>query len=105
MPRTNPGGLGPRYAQAALPAGEASLAYRRGDYERVVEILWRARRDLWQMGGSHAQRDLFFQIFTDAARRLGRKELLSLLIDEVRGNGFERVEDRASYAGALAALD
>ncbi len=98
------GSLGPRYALAANPAGEASLAYRSGEHERVLEILLPARRNLWQMGGSHAQRDLFFQLLVDSACRLGRKAELTLLFQEMRGVGLERLEERSSYAAACALL-
>ncbi len=73
-----------RYALAALPAAEAALAHRRGDHERVLKIMMPARRNLWQMGGSHAQRDLFFQILADSAMKLGRKDALSLMFDDLR---------------------
>ena len=97
--------LGPRYALAALPAGEAALAHRRGQHQRVLDLLLPARRNLWQMGGSHAQRDLFFQLLVDSARHLKRPDLLSLLLEEIDGIGFGHVDERSSYADALAALE
>ena len=98
------GALGPRYALAVLPAGKAAVAYRKGDYQRVLDLLVPARRNLWQMGGSHAQRDLFFQLLVDAALKLGKRELLTLLLEEIKGVGFGHVEERSSYADALAAV-
>jgi hypothetical protein len=98
------GTLGPRYAQAAIPAAEASIAYRKGEHQRVIDILLPARRDLWQMGGSHAQRDLFFQLLAASAHRLGRADILTVLFEEMRSVGFEHLEERASYADALASL-
>jgi hypothetical protein len=98
------GALGPRYALAAIPAAEAALAHRRGDMAGVLAAMGPARRNLWQMGGSHAQRDLFFQLYADAARRLGRRDLLAIFFEEMRGVGLEHLEERSSYADALAAL-
>ena len=96
--------LGPRYALAVLPAAEAAMAYRRSDYQRVLDLLVPARRNLWQMGGSHAQRDLFFQLLAVAAFKLGRKELLTLLLAEIKGIGFDHIEERSSYADTFAGL-
>jgi hypothetical protein len=55
------------------------------------------------MGGSHAQRDLFFQLYADAATRLGRRDILQIFFREMRGIGLEHLEERSSYADALAA--
>ncbi len=98
------GTLGPRYAMAAIPAAEAAIAHRKGDAAGVLAALLPARRDLWMMGGSHAQRDLFFQLLVDAAHRLGRRDLLAILFEEMRGIGLAHLEERSSYADALAAL-
>jgi tetratricopeptide (TPR) repeat protein len=96
------GSLGPRYAMAVLPASEAALAYRKGEHQRVIDILMPARRNLWQMGGSHAQRDLFFQLLVDAAVKLERHDILTLLLDELRAIGFDHAAERSSYADAVA---
>jgi tetratricopeptide (TPR) repeat protein len=96
------GSLGPRYAMAVLPASAAALAYRKGEYQRVIDILMPARRNLWQMGGSHAQRDLFFQLLVDAAVKLERQDILTLLLDELRAIGFDHAAERSSYADAVA---
>jgi tetratricopeptide (TPR) repeat protein len=98
------GSLGPRYALAAIPAAQAAIAYRRGEHQRVLDVLMPARRNLWQMGGSHAQRDLFFQLLADAARRLDRRDVLEVFFEEMRGLGLEHLEERSSYADALAAM-
>ena len=97
------GDLGPRFAVAVIPAAEAAVAYQRGDYQGVLDSLLPARRLLWQMGGSHAQRDLFFQIMAYAAAQLGRADLLAILLDDVRSIGFAQVDQRASYADVAAA--
>jgi len=98
------GTLGPRYRLAAIPAAEAAIAHRKGEHDRVLEILVPARRHLWQMGGSHAQRDLFFQILADSAHRLGRRDILEVFFEELESLGLEHLEERSSYADALASL-
>ncbi len=96
--------LGPRYALAALPAAQAAVAHRKGEHQRVLDLMVPARRNLWQMGGSHAQRDLFFQLLTDSALKLGRRDILGLLLEELDGIGFGHIAERSSYADAQAAL-
>jgi tetratricopeptide (TPR) repeat protein len=96
--------LGPRYALSALPAGEAAIAHRKGEHQRVIDILLPARRNLWQMGGSHAQRDLFFQLLVDSAVRMERRDILALLLEELGAIGFGHVAERSSYADAVAML-
>jgi hypothetical protein len=99
------GPLGPRYALAVLPASEAAVAHRKGEHQRVIDILMPARRNLWQMGGSHAQRDLFFQLLVDSAVKLGRREILDLLLFELGAIGFDHLTERSSYADAVALSD
>lgn len=98
-------GLGPRYALSALPASEAAIAHRKGEHQRVMDILMPARRNLWHMGGSHAQRDLFFQLLVDSVRKLQRRDILALLLDELGAIGFDHVAERSSYADAVALTD
>ncbi len=101
---SNDDALGPRYALAVLPASLASIAFRRGDYRRVIDLLMPARHNLWQMGGSHAQRDLFFQLLIDAASKLERRDLLAVLLDDLHTIGFERIAERSSYGDAATLL-
>jgi len=96
------GALGPRYALAVLPASEAAIAHRKGEHQRVIDIMMPARRNLWQMGGSHAQRDLFFQLLIDSALKQERRDILLLLLDELNATGFEHLAERSSYADAVA---
>ena len=96
------GSLGPRYAIAVLPASEAAIAHRKRDYQQVIDIMMPARRNLWQMGGSHAQRDLFFQLLVDAAVKMERADILALLLEELDAIGFDHVAERSSYADAVA---
>jgi tetratricopeptide (TPR) repeat protein len=96
------GSLATRIRVAALPAAQAAIAHRRGDYETVVQTLMPARHDLWRMGGSHAQRDVFIQILADACRHLGRRDYLAILLDENSRIGFAQVSERSFYAQLAA---
>jgi tetratricopeptide (TPR) repeat protein len=96
------GPLGSRYALAVLPASEAAVAYRKGEYQRVIDVMLPARRNLWQMGGSHAQRDLFFQLLVDSASKTNRRDTLNMLLDEIGAIGFEHLAERSSYVDTVA---
>jgi hypothetical protein len=58
--------------EVALPACEGLYAYARKDYETAWRRLFRATPRMIEVGGSHAQRDLFDQILIDTAMRSGR---------------------------------
>jgi len=95
-----PGPVGLAFKSAAIPASRAAVAHRRGDDETVVAQLMPCRRRLWMMGGSHAQRDIFFQVLVDSCRRLGRGDLLRILVDEIGEIGFYNVDQRTLYSDA-----
>ena len=63
-----------------------------------------ALRDLHQIGGSHAQRDIFFQIMIDSALKAGRETQARILLDDIAGIGFDNVSDRTLYRDAVSAL-
>ena len=65
-----------------LPLCEAMLAYRQGDYARVVDLLMPLRYDIIKIGGSHAQRDVFVQMLIEAALKAERFKLARALLAE-----------------------
>ncbi len=85
------------YATSGIAVCEAVLAHRRSEYDRVVDLLAPVRHDLPLIGGSHAQRDIFFQMLVDAAHRTGRTGVVGLFLDDVRRIGFDQVEARSLY--------
>ena len=99
---TGDGSLVTAYRAAGIPLCEAILAYRRGEYEQAIALLSPVRHDLHLIGGSHAQRDLFYQILLDAAHRTGRRDLIPLYFDDIRRIGFDRVEQRTFYRDIAA---
>jgi tetratricopeptide (TPR) repeat protein len=91
-------------AKVGLDVAEAIGAFYEGDWGRAVDLLTPARHELWRIGGSHAQRDLFIQLLIAAALRAGR-------VNEARALLAERLDERPfsakawrDYAEALAAL-
>jgi tetratricopeptide (TPR) repeat protein len=60
------------WLNVAVPAARGLLAHARGQYEQAVDGLGLALPRLAEIGGSHAQRELFEQIYLDALLRAGR---------------------------------
>ena len=91
-------------AKVGLGVAEAIGAYYEGDASRAVDLLAPARHELWRIGGSHAQRDLFTQLLIAAALKAGRlREARALLAERLGEKPFSAKAWR-DYAGALAAL-
>ena len=60
------------WQQVALPAAAGLMAHARGDFEAAIAGLGQVLPRLQEIGGSHAQRDLFEQLYVDALLRSGR---------------------------------
>jgi hypothetical protein len=54
---------------------EGVVAWRLKDYARAANLLAPSRKELWKIGGSHAQRDLFALLLLDSAIRSGNAAL------------------------------
>ena len=76
------------YHSAALPAALAAVAHRKREYGKVIETLMPARYQLVQMGGSHAQREVFLLILADALQAQGDTALLKKLSADFVATGF-----------------
>lgn len=71
--------------RVGLPLAEAIIAHRAGEYGKAVELLLPIRYDLFRIGGSHAQRDLFAMVLIDAALKSNRLNVAKMLISERMG--------------------
>ena len=60
------------WQQVCVPASRGLLAHARGDYKRATNELGQALPRLTEIGGSHAQRDLFVRVYRDATARGAR---------------------------------
>jgi tetratricopeptide (TPR) repeat protein len=60
----------------------AIAAFAGGDFGRAADLLLPVRYEIWRMGGSHAQRDLFAQTLIAAAIAAGRWPLARNLLAE-----------------------
>ena len=90
----------PTLNEAIIPACTAVLAYRRGEYARVVDLLAPHQARLRLLGGSNAQRDLFFQILADAAAKTGHRDILGEIIAREVRDRAAPPEARSGYAAA-----
>ena len=70
------------YADVGLPLCEAIAAFGAGEPERCFDLLEPIRYELYRLGGSHAQRDVFFQLLIAAAKQAGRDRERAALLAE-----------------------
>jgi len=61
---------------------DAATAWRCKDHARVVARLAPVRKELWRIGGSHAQRDLFVLMLVDSALKAGNKSVARAVLAE-----------------------
>lgn len=73
------------WADVTLPVAEALLSHARGDYQQSARGLASSLPRLNEIGGSHAQRDLFAQIELDARLRSGDWEAAQQTLELRRG--------------------
>lgn len=92
------GTLAPVHAAVTRPVAEAVLAHRAGDWARAVALLWPVRNELWRLGGSHAQRDIFRQMLADAAARAGDRDALRMVLTEEKLGRTLPLTARRGYA-------
>lgn len=89
--------LSMRYQVAAIPAAKAAIAHRKGQHDTVVELLKPAQEHLWQMGGSHAQQDVYFQVLADSTAQLGDHDGYDQLMNTIEKIGFVEPARRVGY--------
>ncbi|VTU36480.1 tetratricopeptide repeat protein [Variovorax sp. PBL-E5] len=65
------------WTRVCVPAAHGLLAHARGDFAAAAEGLGIALPRLVEIGGSHAQRDLFEQVYLDALIRIGSESALA----------------------------
>jgi tetratricopeptide (TPR) repeat protein len=70
------------YRKVGIPTVEGLMAFHRGAYSAAVELLLPVRFDQWQIGGSHAQRDVVDWTLTEAAVRAGQRDVAVSLAHE-----------------------
>ena len=93
------------YRTVGIPVVEGLAAFCRAAWAEAVELLLPVRFDLWQIGGSHAQRDVVDWTLTEAAIRAGQRDIARALAHERIGTRPRSASNRRflRHAEALAA--
>lgn len=95
---------GPIFRDVGLPLSKAILAYGKGDFISVVDLLTPVRREVYRIGGSHAQRDLFFRLLLAAALKVARYPLARALAMERNARNPNSIWGLKREAEALTGL-
>ncbi len=96
------GTAAPIVGAVAVPLTAAVLAHRQGEHARVLALTVPIQDRIWQLGGSHAQRDVFTQMIVDSAVRTGRLDLARDLLGAAP-SAWTVGAKRRGYRHALAA--
>ena len=100
----NGGTLAPLVRDYALPVSAAVLAQARGEPAKAADIMRPALGGMFRLGGSHAQQDVFEQVFLEAGLAAGRNDDVRLMLERVAGRHPVPPERRAGYRRAAAAV-
>jgi tetratricopeptide (TPR) repeat protein len=90
----------PAIADVVIPVCEAALAHRRGDHARVVDLLLPRQSRIRLLGGSNAQRDVFFQMLIDSAMQAERRDVVAAMIAHEAATRTVPPTERVGYAKA-----
>jgi hypothetical protein len=93
------------WSEVALPAAEGLLAHARGDHRLAAARLGPVLPRMADIGGSHAQRDLFDQIHLDALIRSGDLVPAQRILAQRRAASPEAVPNPAKLALIYERLD
>lgn len=93
------------WREVALPAAEGLVAHARGDFASALRGLRAALPRLVEIGGSHAQRDLFEQLILDALIRAGRLSEAQQALELRRGFDSDGVPLNRALAEIYDRLD
>ncbi len=92
------------YRTIGMPIVEGLAAFHRGAWAQAIEALLPVRIGLWQIGGSHAQRDVVDWTLCEAAIRCGQRDIaLSLAYERASARPRSAPNRRfLGYAEAIA---
>jgi hypothetical protein len=100
----NAGTTAPLVRDYALPVAEAVLRHARGDFAGAVAVMRPAVGGMYRLGGSHAQQDVFEQLFLHSAMQAGLAEDARLLLERVAGRHPVPPARRVGYAEAARSI-
>ena len=82
--------------EVALPVSEAVLAHRKREYRRALDLMRPVLGEMYRLGGSHAQQDVLFQLFADAAIKADCADDVRLIVKRAGRD----LSDRIGYSAA-----
>lgn len=68
--------------RVGVPLLQGVLSHRTGQFGQAVDLMLPIRYDIFRIGGSHAQRDLFAMVLIDSAIKSGRENVAKMLLSE-----------------------
>jgi hypothetical protein len=80
----------------ASPVCEAVVAHRKRDYRHAVDLMRPVLGEMYRLGGSHAQQDVLFQLFADAAVKADCADDVRLIVKRAGRD----LSDRVGYSAA-----
>jgi tetratricopeptide (TPR) repeat protein len=92
------------WRDVAAPACEGLYAHARGDFDAAWRHLGAALPRMMEAGGSHAQRDLFEQLWLDAALKSGRWVVAQQALELRRAADPDGVPVNSALSGVYAKL-
>jgi tetratricopeptide (TPR) repeat protein len=101
---TAPAFTRPAWQEVALPAAEGLLAHAQGNYAAAARALLPVLPRLPEIGGSHAQRDLFEQIADDSLIRTGQFALARYRLERRLASNPHSAPTRARLAAIYRRL-
>jgi hypothetical protein len=92
------------WREVAVPACDGLVAYARGDFGTAATRLLSVTPRMAEIGGSHAQRDLFEQLADDALIRVGKLPLAQNRLEQRRAANPRSAPTRARLAAVYRGL-
>jgi tetratricopeptide (TPR) repeat protein len=93
------------WAEVALPCARGLIAHANGDWRAAAHDLGVAVPRIWEAGGSHAQRDLFEQLWIDALIKAGKLTAAQQALERRRGFEPDSVPGNRALALVYGSLD
>ncbi|MFT6226118.1 MAG: hypothetical protein ACJARE_000508 [Paracoccaceae bacterium] len=93
------------WAEVALPCARGLIAHAEGRWQAAAHDLGTAVPRIWETGGSHAQRDLFEQLWIDALIKSGKLSAAQQALERRRGFEPDSVPGNRALALVYGALD
>ncbi len=72
------------WREVGIPVAQGIVAHAQGFHDRAAALLSSVRSEIWRIGGSHAQRDLFEQILLDARLKAEHWEPARKMLEQRR---------------------